>query len=72
MGLSRVEKLERAAEALKQEARDAELIVPKIQMWLASTGGFTGEVLEYIKGREDIYCSDHEGINEIFRLYGGK
>ncbi|MCP4576866.1 MAG: HTH domain-containing protein, partial [Deltaproteobacteria bacterium] len=71
MGLSQVEKLESAAEALKREAEEAELSAPEIQMWLVSTGGFTGEVLEYVKDREDLYYSDHEGINGIFRMYGG-
>ncbi|MCP4750431.1 MAG: hypothetical protein GY866_06035, partial [Proteobacteria bacterium] len=71
MGVRQVEKLERAAEALRQEAEEAGLTVPVIQMWLVSTGGFTGEVLEYVKDREDVYYSDHEGINGIFRMYGG-
>ncbi|MDM8538101.1 hypothetical protein QUF70_15220, partial [Desulfobacterales bacterium HSG17] len=71
MGIKQVEKLELAAQALKQEAEDEGLTVPDVQMWLVSTGGFTQEVLEYIKDREDIYFSDHKGIDEIFRVYGG-
>ncbi|MDM8515078.1 hypothetical protein QUF76_02675 [Desulfobacterales bacterium HSG16] len=71
MGIRQVEKLESAAEALKQECEETERAIPEIQMWIVSTGGFTEEVIEYVKSREDIYCSDHEGINSIFREYGG-
>ncbi|MCP4347128.1 MAG: hypothetical protein GY795_16575, partial [Desulfobacterales bacterium] len=71
MGIRQVRKLEQAAEALRQEARDAELTVPEIQMWLVSTGGFTKDALKYVKNRADIFFSDHEGINSIFQMYGG-
>jgi len=71
MGMKPVKNLEHAAEALKQEAEDAELTAPEIQMWLVSSGGFTREVLEYVKDRDDIYVSDHDGINGIFRAFGG-
>ncbi|MCP4346639.1 MAG: hypothetical protein GY795_14075, partial [Desulfobacterales bacterium] len=71
MGIRQVRKLEKAAEALRQEAGDAELAVPEIQMWLVSTGGFTKDVLKYVKNRADIFFSDHEGINSIFQMYGG-
>jgi len=71
MGIKQVEKLEKAAEALKQEAIDTELPAPKTQLWLVSTGGFTDEVLAYANKRADIYCSDYEGINSIFAAYGG-
>ncbi|MDM8551602.1 hypothetical protein QUF72_16060 [Desulfobacterales bacterium HSG2] len=71
MGISSLEKLEQAAEAIRQEAGDAGRPVPEIQMWLVSTGGFTGDVLGGAKDRDDIFFSDHEGINGIFRMYGG-
>jgi hypothetical protein len=71
MGIKQVHKLERAAEAIKQEAQEAGGTIPTIRMWLVSTGGFTGEVLEYIQDRKDIYYSDHEGINGIFMACGG-
>ncbi|QTA78884.1 NTP hydrolase p-loop-containing [Desulfonema limicola] len=71
MGIKQVEKLEQAAKALKQEAEDAGRAASKIQMWLVSTGGFTQEVLDYTAQREDIYVSDYEGINGIFRKFGG-
>ena len=71
MGIAQVEKLEKAGEALKQEAMDAEFSAPGIRMWLVSTGGFTKEVIDYVKDREDIYYSDYEGINDIFQAYGG-
>jgi len=71
MGIRKVRKLEHAADALRQESLDAGHTVPEIRMWLVSTGGFTGEVLEYVRERADICFSDHEGINSIFRAYGG-
>ncbi|MCP4350650.1 MAG: hypothetical protein GY795_34725, partial [Desulfobacterales bacterium] len=40
-------------------------------MWLVSTGGFTGEALDYVRDRADICFSDYEGINSIFKMYGG-
>ncbi|MCP4106279.1 MAG: hypothetical protein GY749_12190 [Desulfobacteraceae bacterium] len=71
MGIKQVKKLEQAAKALRQEAEDAELTVPDIQMWLVSTGGFTKDVLAYVKDRPDIFFSDYDGINSIFQMYGG-
>ncbi len=71
MGMKKVKKLEHAAEVLKQEAEESGLSVPGVQMWLVSSGGFTGEVLKYVKDREDIYFSDQDGINGIFRAFGG-
>ena len=71
MGIRQVRKLEQAAEALKQEEEDAGRIAPTIHKWLVSTGGFTQEVTEYASAQEDIYFSDYEGINSIFRAYGG-
>ncbi|MCP4112493.1 MAG: hypothetical protein GY749_44365 [Desulfobacteraceae bacterium] len=71
MGIRQVEKLEQAAKALRQEAEDARLPIPDIRMWLVSTGGFTGEVLDYVRGKADIFVSDDEGINGIFQMYGG-
>jgi len=55
----------------KQEAAESGISMPKIRMWLVSTGGFTQEVLEYVEDREEVFFSDHEGINSIFRSYGG-
>ncbi|RKZ44742.1 MAG: hypothetical protein DRQ41_02030 [Gammaproteobacteria bacterium] len=40
-------------------------------LWLVSTGGFTQEVLTYVNARTDIYASDYEGINSLFKAYGG-
>lgn len=71
MGMKQVEKLRHAARALKQEAEDAGRRVPHIQMWLISTGGFTQEVLKYVRDQEETYLSDYDGINGIFRAYGG-
>jgi hypothetical protein len=71
MNLEQVKKLEQAAEALRQEERDADRPEPQIKLWLVSTGGFTSEVQEYIKDNPNIYYSDYEGINGLFRYFGG-
>ncbi len=71
MDLSQVHKLEKAVEVLKQEIKENEQPIPHMQLWLVSTGGFTNEVLHYVEEREDIYFTDHDGINSIFRAYGG-
>ncbi|MDM8520566.1 hypothetical protein QUF64_10995 [Anaerolineales bacterium HSG6] len=71
MALSQVQKLEQAVTAFKQELIENGLPEPTVQIWLVSTGGFTDEVLAYVTDRSDIYVSDHEGINQIFRAYGG-
>ncbi len=71
MNLSQVHKLEKAAIVLKQELKESEQPIPHMQLWLVSTGGFTNEVLRYVEGREDIYFTDHDGINNIFGAYGG-
>ncbi|KPA12424.1 ATPase domain protein, prokaryote domain protein [Candidatus Magnetomorum sp. HK-1] len=71
MGMNQVKKIERAAEVVVSEAHEIGANIPNIQLWLVSTGGFTDSVLAYVKKREDIYYSDYESINAIFRLYGG-
>jgi hypothetical protein len=71
MGISRVKKLEDAAAAFRRETEEAGHPVPEIQLWLVSAGGFTGDVLRYLENRGDILFSDYEGINGIFRAYGG-
>ena len=71
MGIQQVNKLEQAAEALKQEAKETDLAIPEIKLWLISTGGFTKEVSDYVNQRNDIYMSDHEGMNGIFYTFGG-
>ena len=45
--------------------------IPDIWFWLISTGGFTKEVQERVRSREDIYASDNDGINRIFKSFGG-
>ncbi len=71
MGMKQVKKLEDAAAAFRREEEESGHTVPGIQMWILSTGGFTQEVLDYVRDRADIFCSDYEGINGIFRAYGG-
>ncbi|MCI5149553.1 MAG: hypothetical protein D3916_09235 [Candidatus Electrothrix sp. MAN1_4] len=75
MGMVQVEKLEAAAQVYRQQLEEEEeeeerQPVPKIQLWLISTGGFTQEVLEYVNSRKDIYASDYDGIDNIFRRFG--
>jgi hypothetical protein len=67
MGIRQVKKLEGAAAAFCREEEEAGHPVPEIQLWLVSAGGFTGGV----KDRSDIFYSDYEGINGIFRAFGG-
>ncbi len=71
MGLKQVEKLEQAADALRQSQEEVGRNVPDIQLWLVSTGGFTDAVITYVNGRDDICYSDHEHINGLFQRYGG-
>jgi len=71
MNLKQVKKLESAAAVLKQMHKEEGTEVPSIHLWLISTGGFTLEVLTYIKARSDIYASDYNGINCLFKAYGG-
>ncbi|MCI5144812.1 MAG: hypothetical protein D3923_04625, partial [Candidatus Electrothrix sp. AR3] len=44
--------------------------VPEIHFWLISTGGFTQEVLDLVGSRKDLYASDYDGINSIFKRFG--
>ena len=69
--MNQVKKLERAASAAMREAAEMGANPPEIQMWLVSTGGFTDNLMTYVKKRNDIYCSDHDQINAIFRFYDG-
>ncbi|MCP4400491.1 MAG: hypothetical protein GY801_24710 [bacterium] len=71
MGMPQVEKLEQAAEALKQEIEEVGAMVPEVQFWLVSSGGFTEEVIRYANGRNDMYASDYDGINGLFQAFGG-
>lgn len=71
MDISLVKKLESAAQVLIQVHKEEGTAVPEIHLWLVSTGGFTKEVLTYIDSLTDIYASDYEGINNLFKAYGG-
>jgi len=70
MDMTQVEKLERAAAVLKQMYEEEGTFVPEIHLWLVSASGFRGNVLAYIKDRVDIYYSDYDGINNLFKAYG--
>ncbi|MCI5220558.1 MAG: hypothetical protein D3914_15540, partial [Candidatus Electrothrix sp. LOE2] len=71
MGIAQVEKLEAAAEVFRQQQDEEGLPVPEIRFWLISTGGFTEEVREIVHSRKDMYASDYDGINNIFKAFGG-
>ncbi|MCP4106004.1 MAG: hypothetical protein GY749_10770 [Desulfobacteraceae bacterium] len=71
MGLKQVEKVESAADALRQEYEEYGNKAPDMQLWLVSTGGFTEDVLDCVSSRDDIYASDYDSINSIFRAFGG-
>jgi hypothetical protein len=70
MGRAQVEKLESAAQVFRQQLKEEGRAVSEIQFWLISAGGFTDEVLEIISSREDMYASDYEGINSLFKTFG--
>jgi predicted AAA+ superfamily ATPase len=71
MDLTQVKKLESAAQVLIQTHEEEGTEVPEIHLWLVSAGGFAGKVLTYIESRADIYYSDYDGINNLFKAYGG-
>ncbi|RWX52397.1 Restriction endonuclease [Candidatus Electrothrix marina] len=71
MGIKQVEKLEAAVQVFRQQLEEERLSVPEIQLWLISTGGFTEEVKALARCREDMYVSDYEGVNNIFKAFGG-
>ena len=71
MDIRQVKKLENAAAAFRREEEEAGHAAPEIQLWLVSAGGFARGVLKYVKDRADVFYSDYEGINGIFRVFGG-
>jgi len=71
MALKQVKKLESAAQVLIKAYEEENRKIPEIHLWLVSTGGFSKEVLTYIEARADIYASDYEGINNLFKAFGG-
>jgi predicted transcriptional regulator len=71
MDIKQVKKLESAAQALIKAHEEEGTAVPDIHLWLISTGGFRKEVLTYIDSRADIYASDYDGINRLFKAFGG-
>jgi len=70
MDLTQVQKLESAVQVLIKTHEEEGTEVPEIHLWLVSAGGFTGKVLTYIESRADIYYSDYDGINNLFKAYG--
>ena len=73
MGIAEIKKLEEAKDAFLMQERQVKepQDVPKVKLWYISTGGFTEEAIRYLKEIEDVYYSDHEGINYIYKKYGG-
>jgi len=71
MSLVEAKKAIRASEAfIRDEYEDRDYDKIKRTIWLISVGGFTSELLEFLRGG-DIYYSSYNEINEIFRFYGG-
>ncbi len=70
MDLKQVKKLESAVAVLKQMHQEEGTEAPEIHLWLVSTGGFAPKVLTYIEARTDIYASDYDGINSLFKAFG--
>ncbi len=71
MDIQQVKKLESAAQVLISSHEEEGTAMPEIHLWLVSTGGFRKEVLSYVNARADIYASDYEGINNLFKAFGG-
>ncbi|MCI5139064.1 MAG: hypothetical protein D3922_11765, partial [Candidatus Electrothrix sp. AR1] len=71
MNLNQIKKLKNATDAFRWQMEEEGRITPDIQLWLISTGGFTKEVQELVRSREDIFASDYDGINNIFKAFGG-
>ncbi|MCI5123830.1 MAG: hypothetical protein D3925_04975 [Candidatus Electrothrix sp. AR5] len=71
MGLAQMKKLEAAAQVFCQEMEEEGRVTPEIQLWLISVGGFTEEVLAAVASRKDVYISDYQGVNSIFKTFGG-
>ena len=71
MGRTQMEKLESAAQVFRRQLEEEGRSEPEIQLWLISTGGFTNEVRAAVAAREDVYISDYEGINSLFKNFGG-
>ncbi|MDO8685771.1 MAG: hypothetical protein Q7J78_03765 [Clostridiales bacterium] len=71
IGMDTVKKVEGAFEAFKLQQQNENRPPKQVQLWLVSTGGFTDEVTQYIKEFDHIYYSDYNGINGLFRKYGG-
>jgi len=70
MDMKQVKKLENAAQVLISMHKEEGTEIPEIHLWLVSTGGFQKNVLNYIDTRADIYASDYDGINSLFKAYG--
>jgi hypothetical protein len=70
MSMTEIRKLEKAVFAYKKELEQEGAKAPEIIIWLISTGGFTREVRDYVQGQGNIYLSDYDAINHIFRQYG--
>ncbi len=71
MDIQQVKKLESAAQVLISSHEEEGTAMPLIHLWLVSTGGFRKDVLSYVNARADIYASDYEGINNLFKAFGG-
>ena len=66
-----IEKLTELRSQFNEVYQEHGIEVPEIQSWLVSTGGFTEEVINYVDSQKDMYRSDHDVINNIFKAFGG-
>jgi len=71
MGMDTLHKVEEARCAFIQQMKLEGRAINNIKLWLVSTGGFTVEVIKYLKDKDDIYYSDHNSINVLYRKFGG-
>jgi hypothetical protein len=64
-----IQKAIAAADALKLDEAKYKVKV-NLRVWVVSTGGFTADAMGFLR-QSDLYYTDHQGINELFRIYGG-
>jgi len=75
MGINEIKKLENAKKSFIEEES---YHYPKdidynkdIKLWYVSISGFTKEAINYMNKKEDVYYSDHDSINAIYKKFGG-
>ncbi len=71
VGIEVLKKLEKAQIAVTESRKEDGLQTSGTVLWIISLAGFTGEALAYAGQRDYVYLTEHEGINKIFRYFGG-